>query len=61
MNKIKLFHLKSLQKAINNIKSNPTKNVISNMFLACACHDTEYHTHHCNVLEYWLRRNNYEY
>ena len=58
----KMFHLKSLQKVVQNIKeTNFDTNVINNMMLACGFHDAEYHTRHCNILELWLRRHGYKY
>lgn len=49
-----------LKKVINNIKECPTENVINNMRLSCALHDSHSFCmrNHLEILDRWLKTHN---
>jgi len=45
----------------NIIDYNFNENVIKNMLIAAAMHDTSYNTNYCNELENWLLTQGYQF
>ena len=59
MQKNKENHMEIYKQNIINYNGNP--NVIKNMLLSSAIHDTAPRTNFCEQLEQWLKENGYEF
>ena len=59
MQKNKEDNMEIYKQNIINYNGNP--NVIKNMLLSSAIHDTAHRTNFCEQLEQWLKENGYEF